>query len=54
MNIWVQLKNTEPEKVEENVAKADIVYLVGEYRMAYGSDFSVWAGLKRDAPYKWK
>jgi len=54
MNIWAQLKSTEPEKVEENVPKGEVHYLVGEYRMAYGPDYQIWAGLKRDAPNQWR
>lgn len=55
MNIWAQYKNQEPDKIEEGVAKADLGYLLQEYRIAYQNTGTVvWAGLKRDAPNPWR
>lgn len=56
MNIWMQDGSNEPEKIEE-CAKADALYLVTEYRMAFNcsrTEIRVWSGLKRDAPNQWR
>jgi len=50
MNIWAKRKNGRPEKIEENVPKREIYSLLEGYQMAFGPDFVVWAGLKRDEP----
>jgi hypothetical protein len=54
MNIWAQYKNDKPEKIEENVPKKEVNFLVQEYRMAFGDEYCIWAGLQRDAPNKWR
>jgi len=53
-NIWAQYKNAEPDKIEENVPDKEVTHLLSEYRMAFGPDFSIWAGLKKEAPLPWK
>ena len=48
MTIWGKYRG----KIEaiDTCTKAECAYLVGEYRLAYGRDWVVWAGLKRDDP----
>jgi hypothetical protein len=36
------------EKIDSATSQRDAAYLVGEYRMAYGSQWQVWAGKKTD------
>lgn len=49
MKIWGRLKGREPEVVDE-CSKKEVSYLLGEYRMAFGKDWVLWAGLKREEP----
>lgn len=48
MTIWGKYRG----KIEaiDTCTKADCAYLVGEYRLAYGKDWVIWAGLKREDP----
>lgn len=48
MKIWGKYRG----KVEliDTCTKGEAAYLVGEYQLAYGSQWIVWAGLKRDEP----
>lgn len=46
MAIWGRYQDKEPEKIDEGNA----AYLVGEYRMAFGRDWTIWRGRKKDEP----
>lgn len=47
IKIWGRYKKNEPEVIDEADNQKTADYLVGEYRMAYGRDWIVWAGRKR-------
>ena len=38
------------ERIDTASSQRDASYLVNEYQLAYGRDWTVWAGLKRDEP----
>lgn len=48
IRIWGRYKNNAPEVIDEASSQLDADYLVGEYRMAYGRDYLVWAGRRKD------
>lgn len=48
IRIWGRYKKNAPEVIDEASSQKDADYLVGEYRMAYGRDWIVWAGRKKD------
>lgn len=45
INIWGKYKGT-TEKIDTATSARDAAYLVNEYRIAYGSEWVVWAGRK--------
>jgi hypothetical protein len=46
MTIWGKYKPTgKVERIDEGGA-----YLLGEYRLAFGKDWILWAGRKKDEP----
>jgi hypothetical protein len=50
MSIWVRYENGEIEKLEEYVSYRNSWHYVREYQMAFGPGFTIWWGLKREAP----
>ncbi len=49
--IWGKPKDGKAEVIDETYRDGDSAgYLMGQYRMAYGQDWKIWAGLKRDEP----
>lgn len=44
ISIWGKLKGRKPEVIDRASSKKEAQYLVGEYRTAYGRDWTVWAG----------
>jgi hypothetical protein len=51
INIWGKYRD-KVEKIDSTTSQRDARYLVGEYRMAYGQEWIVWAGRKCDDPTK--
>ena len=47
ISIWGKYLNKKPEVIDRASSPANAEYLVGEYRMAYGRDWVIWAG-RRD------
>ena len=45
--IWGKHKDRAPEVIDHASSVQEAQYLAGEYSMAYGRDWSVWAG-RRD------
>jgi len=45
--IWGKYKNGKTEKIDET---DNPEYLVREYRIAFGPDWTIWAGRKKDEP----
>lgn len=45
VTIWGKYKNNPPEVIDR-ATKKQAEYLVGEYRIAFGKDWIVWAGTK--------
>jgi len=52
ISIWAQAKGTgkPPEKVDDASSEKQAQYLAGEYQMAFGPSFIVWAGRKDQQP----
>jgi hypothetical protein len=48
MTIWAKYLPTGRVERIDSCAKSEVGYMVREYQMAYGRDWQVWAGLKRD------
>ena len=48
INIWGRYKKNKPEIIDTAETMKDAAYLVGEYRMAYGSSWLVWHGRRKD------
>jgi hypothetical protein len=48
INIWGRYKKNPPEIIDTAESIRDAEHLVGEYRMAYGSDWLVWHGRRKD------
>lgn len=48
ISIWGRYKNNKPEVVDRASSEREANYLVGEYRMAFGKDWTIWSG-RRDA-----
>lgn len=36
------------ERIDNATSKGDAAYLVGEYQMAFGRDWQIWSGRKKD------
>lgn len=49
IKIWGRYQNNDPEVIDQTGRK-DIDYLLGEYRLAFGRDWKLWAGRKKDEP----
>jgi len=51
--IWGRyVPNDTVEKIDQASSQKDADYLAGEYRMAFGRDWKIWAGRKKDEPGK--
>jgi hypothetical protein len=50
MTIWGKYKNKPIEKIDQASNQRDADYLVGEYRLAFGRDWIIWAGKKNEMP----
>jgi hypothetical protein len=49
--IWGKPKDGDAEVLDETCRGGDSAeYLVAQYQMAFGPNWKVWAGLKRDEP----
>lgn len=48
INIWGRYKRNKPEIIDTAESMKDAVYMVGEYRLAYGQDWLVWHGRRKD------
>ena len=48
INIWGRYKRAAPEIIDTAESMKDAVYMVGEYRIAYGQDWLVWHGRRKD------
>ena len=46
MAIWGRYLTNKPEKIDDG----NSAYLVREYVMAFGRDWTIWRGRKRDEP----
>ena len=49
MTIWGRYKDGKPEKID-TCSKSDAGRMLGEYRLAFGNDWKLWAGRKKDEP----
>jgi hypothetical protein len=49
MTIWGRYKGGDAEKID-TCSKSEASSMLGEYRMAFGSDWKLWAGRKKDEP----
>ena len=50
MKIWAKNIHTGTVENIDECSKDGAAYLVREYQIAYGRQWIVWAGLKRDEP----
>lgn len=50
MKIWGKYLRTGKVELIDTCDKKDTGYILGEYRMAFGRDWVIWAGLKREEP----
>mgnify|MGYP001180844825 CR=1 FL=1 len=48
INIWGRYKKAAPEIIDTAESMRDAEHLVGEYRIAYGQDWLVWHGRRKD------
>lgn len=48
INIWGRYKKNKPEIIDTAESMRDAEYMVGEYRVAYGTDWLVWHGRRKD------
>lgn len=48
INIWGKYKKAAPEIIDTAESMKDAEHLVGEYRIAYGRDWLVWYGRRKD------
>jgi hypothetical protein len=46
ISIWAQQDGQPAEKIDQASSRREAAYLAGEYRMAYGQGWRVWAGRK--------
>jgi hypothetical protein len=51
INIWGKYRNNKPE-ILDTASAAEVEKMVGEYRMAYGSDWLIWHGRRKDGEGK--
>lgn len=52
IKIWGRYKSYAPEVIDEADSEKEANFMVGEYRIAFGKDYLVWAGRKRDVEEK--
>lgn len=52
MNIWGRYQGRPPEKLDSDLTAKEAAAYVGEYRMAFGPGWVIWAGRKKDDPTK--
>lgn len=50
ITIWGRYKNGKPEVIDHATGKKDAAYLLGEYQLAFGPDWKLWAGRRIDEP----
>jgi hypothetical protein len=50
INIWGKYKGAVPEIIDTATSLRDAEYLIREYRMAYGKDWLIWQGRRKDRP----
>jgi hypothetical protein len=51
--IWGRPKDGDAEVIDETYRGGDSAeYLVGEYQMAFGPSWKIWAGRKKDEPHE--
>jgi hypothetical protein len=50
ISIWGRYLSKCPEKIDQASSWQVARYLAGEYRMAYGKDWIIWAGPRKDEP----
>ena len=48
INIWGRYKKAAPEIIDTAETLKDARYLVGEYRLAFGQDWLIWHGRRKD------
>lgn len=48
--IWGKLKGHPTELVDTATSKTDATYMLHEYRMAFGKDWTLWIGKKSEPP----
>jgi hypothetical protein len=58
IGIWARYRNNAPEKIDTASNESSALYLLGEYRLAYGAnpgqphanDWKLWIGRRKDEP----
>lgn len=50
IRIWGRLKDHSPEVIDQANSLRDAEYLVGEYRIAFGTSWKIWAGTRKSEP----
>jgi len=50
MNIWGRYQGRPPEKIDSDLPKNDALRCLYEYRLAFGKDWILWLGRKKDDP----
>lgn len=49
IGIWGKYRG-EIERIDQASNEKEAQYLVGEYRLAFGKDWKIWSGRKKDEP----
>ncbi len=52
ISIWGKHAGSPPEVVDRASSKREAEYMAREYRMAFGSDWVIWAGRRDQGPVK--
>lgn len=50
MKIWGYCKQRGTIEQIDTCGKREVGYIIGQYQMAFGAGWIIWAGLKRDFP----
>jgi len=50
ISIWGQLEGRPPEKIDQASSESSAAYLLGEYRLAFGKQWTLWTGRKDQKP----
>lgn len=50
ISIWGRMKNNPPEKIDSASSEKEAARLAYEYKMAFGLDWTVWAGRRDQEP----